>query len=123
MQIILLLLTVFLGQQSLAQEIDMHVLKNKAALSTVVATPIVLVVSALLATVVTFYAINVATARVQEEALFLTKHHVWYNTSGSWAQAAMVIVNTGEKMLFWTKSQCEDKNAHGTMFTIGGQAT
>jgi len=34
---------------------------------------------------------------VQEEALFLTKQHVWYNTSGSWAQAAIVIVNTGGK--------------------------
>jgi len=75
----------------------MHVLKNKTALSTVVTTLILLVVSVLLATVVTFYAINVTTTRVQEEALFLTKQHVWYNTSGSWAQAAIVIVNTGGK--------------------------
>jgi hypothetical protein len=75
----------------------MHILKNKTALSTVVTTLILLVVSVLLATVVTFYAINVTTTRVQEEALFLTKQHVWYNTSGSWAQAAIVIVNTGGK--------------------------
>jgi len=66
-------------------------------LSTVVTTLILLVVSVLLATVVTFYAINVTTTRVQEEALFLTKQHMWYNTSGSWAQAAIVIVNTGGK--------------------------
>jgi hypothetical protein len=75
----------------------MNVLKNKKALSTVVTTLIILVVSVLLATVVTFYAINVTTTRVQEENLFLTKQHVWYNTSGNWAEAAIVIVNTGGK--------------------------
>jgi hypothetical protein len=75
----------------------MHVLKNKTALSTVVTTLILLVVSVLLATVVTFYAINVTTTRVQGEALSLTKQHVWFNTSGSWTQAAIVIVNTGGK--------------------------
>lgn len=73
----------------------MHVLRSKRALSTVVTTLIILVVSVLLATIVTFYAINVTTTRVQEESLFLTKQHVWYNTTGSWAQAALVIVNTG----------------------------
>jgi len=75
----------------------MNILKNKKALSTVVTTLIILVVSVLLATVVTFYAINVTTTRVQEESLYLTKEHVWYNTSGAWAQAAIVIVNTGGK--------------------------
>lgn len=73
----------------------MNLARNRKALSTVVTTLIILVVSVLLATVVTFYAINVTTTRVQEESLFLTKQHVWYNTSGSWAQAAIVIVNTG----------------------------
>ena len=75
----------------------MNLLKNRKALSTVVTTLIILVVSVLLATVVTFYAINVTTTRVQEESLFLTKQHVWYNTTGSWAQGAIVIVNTGGK--------------------------
>ncbi len=75
----------------------MKLLKNKKALSTVVTTLIILVVSVLLASVVTFYAINVTTTRVQEESLFLTKPHVWYNTTGSWAEAAIVIVNTGGK--------------------------
>jgi len=75
----------------------MNLLKNEKGLSVVVTTLIILVVSVLLATVVTFYAINVTTTRVQEEALHLTKQHVWYNTSGSWAQAAIVIVNTGGK--------------------------
>jgi hypothetical protein len=75
----------------------MNILKNKKALSTVVTTLIILVVSVLLATVVTFYAINVTTTRVQEESLFLTKQHVWYNTTGGWAEAGIVIVNTGGK--------------------------
>jgi hypothetical protein len=73
----------------------MRLLKSKKGLSVVVTTLIILVVSVLLATVVTFYAINVTTTRVQEESLHLTKQHVWYNTSGSWAEAALVILNTG----------------------------
>ena len=75
----------------------MKLLENKRALSTVVTTLMILVVSVLLATVVTFYAINVTTTRVQEESLYLSKVHVWYNTTGSWAQGAIVIVNTGGK--------------------------
>jgi len=75
----------------------MKLLKNKRALSTVVTTLIILVVSVLLATVVTFYAINVTTTRVQEESLFLTKPHVWYSTSNTTAtgEAAIMIINTG----------------------------
>jgi hypothetical protein len=72
-------------------------LKNKKGLSTVVTTLIILVVSVLLATVVTFYAVNVTTTRVEEESLYLTKPHIWYNTTGSWAEAALVIINTGGK--------------------------
>jgi hypothetical protein len=78
-------------------EKKMKILQNKKALSTVVTTLIILVVSVLLATVVTFYAINVTTTRVQEESLFLTKPHIWYSTTGDWAEAAIVIVNTGGK--------------------------
>jgi hypothetical protein len=73
----------------------MHLLKSKRGLSVVVTTLIILVVSVLLATVVTFYAINVTTTRVQEESLHLTKKHIWYNTTGSWDEAALVILNTG----------------------------
>ena len=75
----------------------MYLLRNKKGLSVVVTTLIILVVSVLLATIVTFYAINVTTTRVQVEALHLSKQHVWFNTTGSWAQAAIVIVNTGGK--------------------------
>jgi len=75
----------------------MKLLKNKRALSTVVTTLIILVVSVLLATVVTFYAINVTTTRVQEESLHLTKQHVWYSTSNATptGEAALMVINTG----------------------------
>jgi competence protein ComGC len=42
----------------------MKMLRNRKALSTVITTLIILIVSVLLATVVTFYAINVTTIRV-----------------------------------------------------------
>jgi hypothetical protein len=73
----------------------MRLLKGVRGLSVVVTTLIILVVSVLLATIVTFYAVNVVTTRVQEEALHLSKQHVWYNTTGGWAEAALVILNTG----------------------------
>jgi hypothetical protein len=68
-------------------------LKSKKGLSTVVTTLIILVVSVLLATVVTYYAINMTTTRVQEENLRVSKAHIWANSSV--AQAAFVIVNIG----------------------------
>jgi len=70
-----------------------NILKNRTALSTVVTTLIILVVSVLLAGVVTYFAINVTSTRVQEESLHLTKQHVWHNTSQ--AQAALMVTNTG----------------------------
>ncbi len=70
-----------------------QVLKSRKGLSTVVTTLIILVVSVLLATVVTFYAINVTTTRVQEENLRITKAHIWVNSTV--AQAAFVISNIG----------------------------
>jgi hypothetical protein len=73
-----------------------NILKNRLALSTVVTTLIILVVSVLLAGVVTYFAINVTSTRVQEESLALTKQHVWYSSSGSGAaEAAIMIINTG----------------------------
>jgi hypothetical protein len=73
-----------------------NILKNRLALSTVVTTLIILVVSVLLAGVVTYFAINVTSTRVQEESLALTKQHVWYNSTGTAAtQAAILIINTG----------------------------
>ena len=68
--------------------------RNKKGLSTVITTLIILVVSVLLATVVTYYAINVTSTRVEEESLSLRKAHVWVNSTGD-DQAAFVIINTG----------------------------
>ena len=75
-----------------------NILKSKKGLSTVVTTLIILVVSVLLATVVTFYAINITTNRTQQESLYMSNLHVWYNTtSPGWAEAAFILVNTGGK--------------------------
>jgi hypothetical protein len=70
-----------------------NLLKNRWALSTVVTTLIILVVSVLLAGVVTYFAINVTSTRVQEESLALTKQHVYYSSSGN--LATLLIINTG----------------------------
>ncbi|MCS7123968.1 MAG: hypothetical protein NZ932_00915 [Candidatus Bathyarchaeota archaeon] len=72
----------------------MRTLKNKKGLSVVVTTLIILVVSVLLATVVTFYAINVVTTRVQEEDLKISELHVWCTNDGD-ASAAFLVTNTG----------------------------
>lgn len=75
---------------------NMHqLLKNKYALSTVVTTLIILVISVLLASVVTYFAINVVSTRVQEESLHLTKQHVWYDAETGETQAAIMIINSG----------------------------
>jgi len=68
-------------------------LKGKKGLSTVVTTLIILVVSVLLATVVTYYAINMTTTRVQEENLRIAKAHIWADANVK--QAAFVVVNIG----------------------------
>ncbi len=70
-------------------------LKNRLALSTVVTTLIILVVSVLLAGVVTYFAINVTSTRVQEESLALTKQHIWYDATTGQSQAAIMVINTG----------------------------
>ena len=76
----------------------MKMLKNRKALSTVVTTLIILVVSVLLATVVTFYAINVTTTRVQEESIQVYKLHTWHDGS-TYAETAFLIINTGGRDL------------------------
>ena len=72
-----------------------NILRNRLALSTVVTTLIILVVSVLLAGVVTYFAINVTSTRVQEESLHLTKQHVWYDGTNAVSQAAILVINTG----------------------------
>ena len=79
-----------------------NILKNRTALSTVVTTLIILVVSVLLAGVVTYFAINVTSTRVQEENLNLMYQHVWYNSTGG-AEAAILLVNTGGRDVVLSK--------------------
>jgi hypothetical protein len=71
-----------------------NILRNRLALSTVVTTLIILVVSVLLAGVVTYFAINVTSTRVQEESLSLTWQHVWVADDGT-SQGVIMITNTG----------------------------
>jgi len=77
-----------------------RLLKNRHALSTVVTTLIILVVSVLLATVVTYFAINVVSTRVQEESLHVQKQHVWNNATAqagtsAYCLASLMVINTG----------------------------
>jgi hypothetical protein len=71
-----------------------NILRNRMALSTVVTTLIILVVSVLLAGVVSYFAINVTSTRVQEESLQLTSQHIWVDSTGA-VQGAIMITNTG----------------------------
>jgi len=86
-----------------------NILKNRTALSTVVTTLIILVVSVLLAGVVTYFAINVTSTRVQEENLHLTKQHVWHNMTV--AQAALLIINTGGRDVVIDKFACRGQES------------
>jgi hypothetical protein len=80
-----------------------NILKNRLALSTVVTTLIILVVSVLLAGVVTYFAINVTSTRVQEESLILTKQHIWVDSAGDATQAGIMITNTGGRDIVLSK--------------------
>ena len=64
------------------------------ALSTVVTTLIILVVSVLLAGVVSYFAINVTSTRVQEESLVLSYQHIWVDSTGA-AVGAIMVTNSG----------------------------
>jgi hypothetical protein len=77
-----------------------RILKNRLALSTVVTTLIILVISVLLASVVTYFAINVVSTRVQEESLALTNTHIWLNPAAhpgdaDYCMASVMVINTG----------------------------
>jgi len=80
-------------------------ISNEKALSTVVTTLIILVVSVLLAGVVTMYAINITSTRTQQEDLRLSKQQVWYNVTGSYGFAALTIDNVGGRDVVIDKIQ------------------
>jgi len=68
--------------------------KNKKALSTVVASLILLVVSVLLASVASYFALNVSGTRIQQEKLYLSNVAVWYKNSSS-SLGSLIVTNTG----------------------------
>jgi hypothetical protein len=86
-----------------------NILKNRTALSTVVTTLIILVVSVLLAGVVTYFAINVTSTRVQEENLAMTKQHVWVEQDST-AVAAIMVTNTGGRDVVLGKIACRGQS-------------
>ena len=69
--------------------------KSRLGLSTVVTTLIILVVAVLLASVISYIAINITGTRCQSESMSLTMQHIWYDSSNQVAQATFLIVNTG----------------------------
>jgi hypothetical protein len=72
-----------------------HLMHNRFALSTVVTALIIIVIAVLLAGVVTYFAINVTSTRVQEESIMLSKEHVWFDNNQKASEAAILIMNTG----------------------------
>ena len=72
-----------------------RLLRNRLALSTVITTLIILVVSILLASVLTYFAINVVSTRVQEESLYVSNQHIWVDEATGNAIGAIMITNTG----------------------------
>jgi len=77
---------------------------NKAALSNVVSTLIILVVSVLLAGVVSMYAVNITSTRTQQEALKIGKQAVWVYGNGT-SYVALAIDNVGGRDVVIDKIQ------------------
>ena len=101
-----------------------NILRNRMALSTVVTTLIILVVSVLLAGVVTYFAINVTSTRVQEESITIQKMHVWANSDGTNSQAAFLLINTGGRDIVLDKITIRGQTAAWTsVFIYAGSAT
>ena len=96
--------------------------RNRKALSTVVTTLIILVVSVLLAGVVTLYATNITSTRTQQEQLKLSKQRVWVNGTGS-AWGAIAIDNVGGKDVVIDKIQVRGVEASWSNVRILRRAT
>ena len=67
---------------------------GKRGLSQVVTTLILLVVSVLLAGIVTYYATNITMTRTEQEEVDISKAHIWVNSTGG-AEAAFVVEGLG----------------------------
>jgi len=83
----------------------MKIVRDERALSAVVTTLIILVVSVLLAGVVTMYAINITSTRTQQEQLRLSKQVIWVNATGDYSYAALTIDNVGGRDVIIDKIQ------------------
>jgi FlaG/FlaF family flagellin (archaellin) len=90
-----------------------RILGNNRALSTVVTTLIILVVSVMLAGVVTMYAINITSTRTQQEQLKMPKHELWVYGNGT-AFAALTIDNVGGRDVVIDKVQVRGVEATWT---------
>ena len=90
-----------------------RILKNRRALSTVITTLIILVVSVLLASVVAYYATNLVSTRVQEESLYVSKQHVWVNSEGV-AEAAVMVTNNGGRDVVISKVSTRGQTSEWT---------
>ena len=79
-----------------------RLLKNKKALSTAVASLILLVAGVLLAGVGSTFALNIAGSRIQQEKMYLSNVAVWYkNTTTS--LGSLLVTNTGETDIVLSK--------------------
>jgi hypothetical protein len=101
-----------------------RLLRNKYALSTVVTTLIILVISVLLASVVTYFAINVVSTRVQEESLSLSDAHIFLNPaaaagSPAYSQASLKVINTGGRDVVITKIAVRGQDNAWTSWATG----
>ncbi len=93
-------------------------ISNRKALSNVVSTLIILVVSVLLAGVVTMYAVNITSTRTQQEQLKLTKQAIWVYGDGT-AYAAVAIDNVGGRDVVIDKVQVRGVEASwGSVYYI-----
>ena len=100
--------------------------RNHRALSTVITTLIILVVSVLLASVVTYFAINVVSTRVQEESLHVSKQHIWLNATATpgtsaYCVASIMIINTGGRDVVLDKISVRGQECPWNMTVNGNQ--
>jgi heme/copper-type cytochrome/quinol oxidase subunit 2 len=105
-----------------------RILRNRLALSTVITTLIILVVSILLASVLTYFAINVVSTRVQEESLSVSNQHIWVDQTTGNAVGAMTITNTGGRDVVLNKlavrgQQCAWANVYSNKTAISSDIT
>ncbi len=95
-----------------------RILKNRRALSTVITTLIILVISILLASVLTYFAINVVSTRVQEESLHVSNQHIWVDQTTGNALGAITIANIGGRDVVISKLSVRGQtSAWGNVYT------